>query len=259
MQENPFFSIITVTLDSLPGLQATDRSLMLQSFRDFEWIVVDGGSKDGTRDFLQHSSATSISHPDAAFFEGMNMGLARASGDYVLFLGAGDRLAYANTLARLRNFIRSESTPPDFIYGDTLEGGAYKSARGHDHLKLGMFTPHQAMICRRGMLNGLSYDTRYRIAADYDLTARLLQRSKNISYFPLPVCAFEQAGTLQQKTARARSEQFLVRKRLKIAGLLENSVIYLLQFLSGTAGRFRPAFNWRAKSPPTAQPGFAQN
>ncbi len=263
MHQTPFFSIITVTLDNLPGLQATDRSLKLQSFLDFEWIVMDGGSADGTRSFLEHSSAAWISRPgpekDAAFSGSMNLGLARANGDYILFLNAGDQLAYANTLARLRNFIRSEPAPPDFIYGDWLEDGEYKSARPPEHLRRGMFTQHQSMVFRRGSLSGLSYDTRYDIAADYDFTAQMLQRSKNISYFPLPVCAPQKRSIMQHETAAGLTEQFLVRKRLKIAGLFENITTFLLQHAAEIMRRLtRPASQKCTKSSANNKPGFAQ-
>jgi putative colanic acid biosynthesis glycosyltransferase len=226
MRENPVFSIITVTHNNLPGLQKTDRSLKLQSFRDFEWIVIDSGSADGTEGFLTHSNASSMRRDGCSKYDAMNLGLARASGDYVLFLDAGDKLAFANTLARLHNFIRSARKAPDFLYGDCLEGETYKPARAHTQLRLGLFTPHQAMVYRRRVLNGLSFDTRYKIAADYDFTARLLQHAKHIDYYPLPVCAFEKP---QQKSRHSRAEQFLIRRRLKIAGPLQNTALYLLQ------------------------------
>lgn len=82
------------------------------------------------------------------------------------------------------------------------------------------------MVCRRGILNGLSFDVQYKIAADYDFTVRLLQHAKHVDYYPLPVCAFEKP---QQKSRHDRAEQFLIRRRLKIAGPLENTALYLLQ------------------------------
>lgn len=226
MRENPVFSIITVTHNNLPGLQKTDHSLRLQSFRDFEWIVIDCGSADGTQGFLAHSNASSISREGCSKYDAMNLGMARATGDYVLFLRAGDKLAFANTLARLHNFIRSARKPQDFIYGDCLEDGAYKSAREHAQLRLGMFTPHQAMVYRRGALNGLSFDAQYKIAADYDFTARVLEHCKYIDYYPLPVSALEKP---QQKSRQGLAEQFMIRRRLKIAGPLQNTALYLLQ------------------------------
>lgn len=259
MTENPVFSIITVTLNNLPGLQKTDHSLKLQSFRDFEWIVIDGGSSDGTQGYLAHSNASWLSRQDSGIYDAMNIGLAKASGDYVLFLNAGDKLAFANTLGRLHNFIRSARKPSDFIYGDSLEGSAYKPARPHNRLKLGMFTHHQAMVYRRSILNGLSYDTRYKIAADYGLTAKVLQQAKNIDYYPLPVCVFEEGGISQQKAWKGRAEQFLIRRRLKIAGPLENVAIYLLQAAAWTGRRIAPAIYWRVKSSGNRRPGFAQN
>lgn len=256
MPENPVFSIITVTRGNLPGLRGTDHSLKLQSFRDFEWIVVDCGTADGTQDYLAYSSACSISRPGGEFSEAMNLGLARAAGDYILFLEAGNKLAFANTLARLHNFIRSSRKVPDFIYGDVLENGVYRSARPHTQLRLGMFTPQQAMVCRRSILNGLSCDGRYKIAAAYDLTAKLLQHAKQVEHYPLPVCAFEKA---QQNSWRGFSEQLLIRRRLKLSGPTENAAIFLLQIAAWSGRKIAPSFAARTKPTAPRKPGFALN
>lgn len=259
MLKNPVFSIISVSLNNLPGLQKTDLSLKIQSFQDFEWIVMDGGSTDGTAEYLSHTRASWISKPDGGIFDGMNRGLARASGDYVIFLNAGDKLAFANTLARIYNFIKSEKRTPDFIYGDSLEGTDYKPARPHTDLKLGMFTHHQAMIYRRESLHGFCYDTRYTIAADYDFTAQALRTARHVMYFPLPVCVFEPGGVSQKQAGGGRMEQALVRHRQKIANIFENAAIYLLQTAVWTARGIAPKLYWHVKSSGNKHPGFARN
>jgi putative colanic acid biosynthesis glycosyltransferase len=259
MPKNPVFSIITVTLNNLSGLQKTDLSLKIQSFQDFEWIVMDGGSTDGTQDYLAHTKASWLSKPDNGIYDAMNRGLAKAAGDYILFLNAGDKLAFANTLARIHNFIKSEKLVPDFLYGDSLEGGAYKPARAHTDIKRGMFTHHQAMVYRREALHGLGYDTRYKIAADYDFTAQAVQRADHVIYFPLPVCVFEQGGVSQKNATRGRNEQFMVRHRHQVSNVFENAAIYLLQAAAWTGRRIVPALYWRVKSSGNKTPGFAQN
>ncbi|MCE7887436.1 MAG: glycosyltransferase [Alphaproteobacteria bacterium PRO2] len=256
MRENPVFSIITVTHDNLPGLQKTDHSLKLQSFRDFEWIVIDCGSADGTESFLTYSNASLITRESCSKYDAMNFGLARATGDYVLFLDAGNKLAFANTLARLHNFIRSARKIPGFIYGDFFEDSAYKTARPHEQLRLGMFTRHAAMVYKRGALNGLSFDARYKITADYDFTARLLRHAKQVEYYPLPLCALEKA---QQNSWRGFSEQLLIRRRLKLAGPTKNAAIFLLQAAIWAGGKIMPALHGRSKPSASKQPRFAQN
>ncbi len=258
MLKNQLFSIVSVTLNYAVGLQKTGHSLRIQSFQDFEWIVVDGGSADGTRDYLAHTKANWTSQPDSGIYDAMNKGLKRASGDYIIFLNAGDLLASANTLARLETFIRAEKAPPDFIYGDSLESGAYKPARSHEQIRLGMFTHHQSMVYRRLSLHGAAYDTRYKIAADYDFTARALRLADACVHFPFAVCIFESGGVSQQSAARGRGEQFLIRSRLKISNMLENVSIYLLQAASWTARRLLPGFYWRVKSSGNRRRGFAR-
>lgn len=256
--DNPFFSIVSVTLNNKHGLQKTDHSLKIQSFRDFEWIVVDGGSHDGTLDDLKTSTAHWSSEPDGGIYDAMNKGLAKSTGQYVIFLNAGDRLAFANTLLRLHNLIQAEKKPPDFVYGDSREADSYKPARDPDHLSFGMFTHHQAMIYRREALGSLNYDIRYKIAADYDFTARLLQQRAKILYFPLPVCLFEPGGISQTNARLGRKEQFLVRHRLNLCGPLKNIIIYLLQGAWWTLRTRMPTLYWRVKSSGNRRPGFAQ-
>lgn len=101
MPENPLFSIITVTLNNLPGLRKTRDSVTAQQFQDFEWLVVDGGSSDGSVEFLQDCTANFTSAPDKGPFDAMNKGLERARGQYLLFLNAGDTLAAPDVLRQI--------------------------------------------------------------------------------------------------------------------------------------------------------------
>jgi putative colanic acid biosynthesis glycosyltransferase len=73
MSKNPVFSVITVTLDNLAGLEKTYDSIKAQSFQDLEWIVIDGGSSDGTRDFLKNH-ALALSEPDRGLYDAMEQG-----------------------------------------------------------------------------------------------------------------------------------------------------------------------------------------
>lgn len=149
----PLFSIVTVVLNDREGLGRTRASLRRQSCRDFAWIVVDGGSEDGTRDEIVRSApeiAWWRSGPDRGLYDAMNIGMAAATGDYLLFLNAGDELASPDSLERLAAEIRRHSSP-DFLYCDALErtlGGTLllKPARSHRTLWYGMF-PHRRGCC----------------------------------------------------------------------------------------------------------------
>src|SRR5262245_38437900 len=92
--QRPLFSIVTITYNDLAGFRETAASVAGQTFKNFEWIVVDGGSTDGTLDFLDvfpRRPDQRISEPDKGIYDAMNKGIERASGVYTIFMNGGDR------------------------------------------------------------------------------------------------------------------------------------------------------------------------
>jgi putative colanic acid biosynthesis glycosyltransferase len=241
------FSIVTVTRNNIEGLRRTQAGIAAQTFPEYEWLVADGGSTDGTVDFLKTTQAHWLTEKDRGIYDAMNKGLTHASGDYVLFLNAGDEFAAPDTLQKIAARLARAGELPDFIYGDALEAGHYKTARAHTKMKRGMFTHHQAMLYRRGAAADLRYDLSYAIAADYDFTARFLKTAHSVLYCPFPVCRFEPGGISQQRTMLGRREQFQVRERLKIAGSFGNAWIYGLQSAALLLRRLLPGIYWRLK------------
>lgn len=257
----PLFSLVTVTRDNLAGLRATAESVARQRFHDFEWIVIDGASKDGTVDFLEQSSASLSfwsSEPDSGIYDAMNKGLERARGRYTIFLNAGDRLAAPDVLDHLAQAVFESA--PDFLYGDALEDHAgravLKPARSHERLARGMFTHHQAMAYRTEALKALHYDLRYAVSADYDLTCRFLRVAPRALYVPRPLCVFEAGGVSQRRTALARAEQYRIRRALGLCGPLRNAAIYLMQCASLLLRRAAPGLYWRLRSCTICAPRF---
>ncbi|MCB9987731.1 MAG: glycosyltransferase [Rhodospirillales bacterium] len=246
------FSIITVTRNNLEGLQKTHRSLIPQTCRDFEWIIIDGASTDGTADYLKNLPEGWVSEPDNGIYDAMNKGITRAQGDYLLFLNAGDQLATVHTLARIREALKSRK--PALIYGDALEerpgeSPALKPARPHKKAAWGLFTHHQAMLYNRAAIGERRYDLSYKIAADYDFTLRVLKASAGDAlYVSLPVCLFEAGGLSQQRTRLARSEQFTIRKATLGLNPVLNSAITGKQIAAQLLKDNAPAFYWRLRT-----------
>lgn len=223
---------------------------MAQTYRNFEWIVVDGGSTDGTAEFLKTlPKAQGRSEPDKGIYDAMNKGIERSNGDYLLFLNAGDEFATPDVLERLSAAMLQQKTPPDFIYGDALEERpndvpAYKRARYADKILWGLVTHHQAMLYRRAALGVLRYDQTYKIAADYKLTLEFLRQNKNALYVPFPICLFESGGVSQRRVVQGRCEQFAIRHETKACSLAFNALIFVAQTASYTLRRFCPALYW---------------
>lgn len=253
----PLFSVVTVTRDNLEGLRRTAESIARQRCRDFEWIVIDGASQDGTAAFLEKSDLCGdarsrlsfLSEPDSGIYDAMNKGIACARGFYTVFLNAGDCFAAPDVLERMAASIAARL--PDFLYGDALEihreRTVCKGARPHATRARGMFTHHQAMLYRSEILRTMRYDLRYDIAADYDLTCRFLRAAGFVLYLPYPLCLFEAGGLSQQKTARARRQQYAIRRALGLCSAAENAWIYLMQSAALFLRRTAPGLYWRLR------------
>ena len=235
------FSVITVTRNNLAGLKRTRESLKIQSCMDYEWIIIDGNSSDGTKEYLSTLPARALSEPDEGIYDAMNKGIKLATGKYLIFMNAGDIFAEAHVLQN----VKDSASSADFIYGDSIEV-FYKHRRHHKHIDFGLFTHHQSIFYRRECIGDLRYDVRYQIAADYDFTARFLKRASRVLPLPFPICYFESGGISQQKAWQGRREQFQSRRALGI-NPAKNILIFSLQTLTWSVRQVFPAFYARMK------------
>lgn len=232
----PLFSIVTITYNNRAGLEKTAASVMAQVFKNYEWIIIDALSGDGTENLLRSLPARVIREKDNGIYDAMNKGIAAATGAYTIFLNAGDCFSDPDILATLARAVNAHN--PDFIYGDALEDdGRYKKARTPKWLFYGMFTHHQSMLYRTALLKDFRYDTSYAIAADYDLTVRFLRRGHIVHYCPAAICIFESGGVSQRQMRLGRVEQFRARKDLRVCGGLANLSVFIVQTV--TAARRR--------------------
>lgn len=181
-------SIVTVCLNNAKSIEDTVRGVIAQDYGDIEYIVVDGGSSDGTADILREYRsriATCISEPDGGTYDAMNKGISLATGDVVGFLNAGD--FYANESALSRVVAAFRETACQAVYGD-LEYVAerdparvvrrWRSQAYRDGLfEKGWHPPHPTFFARRQVFDQYGYfDLRYKISADYELMLRLLKK-----------------------------------------------------------------------------------
>lgn len=220
MTDGPMFSVVSVTRNDCAGLRKTYDSLIAQEGApSFEWIVIDGASTDGTVEFLKSLSPAFpvdwISEPDQGIYDAMNKGQRRSRGDYLLFLNGGDALADESVLCKVAE--NGVAKGADFIYGDALEStpdGAllYKKARSARRAWWGMFTHHQAMFYRRSSVDGLLYDLRFPIGADYAYTLEALGRARKTVMLPFVICIFEQGGASSQSVSSGLRDQWRIRR-----------------------------------------------
>lgn len=164
-------SIITVNLNNRDGLQKTIDSVICQTFRDFEWIVIDGGSTDGSKELIEQYAdhfAYWVSEPDKGIYNAMNKGIRVAQGEYLQFLNSGDW--FWNSIALETVF--SKDRQSDILYGDMAIINNNTLIRQYpDQLSFAQLYDtsicHQASFIKSHLLKNELYDESFRIASDW--------------------------------------------------------------------------------------------
>ena len=235
------FSVITITYNAAGCLQRTLDSVMAQTYEDVEHLIIDGASTDGTlamaQQYKERNDAPTPpyaatqpqtrhkviihSEPDNGIYDAMNKGLTQASGDYVLFLNAGDFFPSADTMEQMVHNCHLNELPTDslpaVVYGNTdivdSEGRYLRPRRLQPPERLtwrsfrhGMLVCHQAFYARADVAKNLQYDTRYRYSADVDWCIRVMREAERLG-LPLVgaqmtlACYTEQGATTRHHRA----------------------------------------------------------
>lgn len=163
-------TVITINLNNRDGLRRTMDSVRAQTWKGFEWILIDGGSTDGSRELIlehQDDFAFWCSEPDDGIYPAMNKGCARASGDYVLFLNSGDSLYDPTVLER----VHAAGLQDDIVAGQMVRLDNGLLFRHYDpDILVQLYTDtigHQATFIRRNLLEKYPYDESLRIVSDW--------------------------------------------------------------------------------------------
>lgn len=217
----PKVSIITVTYNCKDKLQLTLNSVFNQSFKDWEQIVIDGKSQDGTVDVIksnQDKISYWISEKDGGVYDAMNKGLKAAKGEYVLFLNAGDTFYSKYSLGRIPFIDQSDA---DIFYGETIivneEGkqlGLRQKKLPHNltwrHFKDGMVVCHQSILVKRELAP--EYVLSYRYSADIDWVLLSLKRARKIIFTNSIISVFETGGFSAQNKWNSWLERWTIMK-----------------------------------------------
>lgn len=216
----PLFSIITVTWNAADVIAPTLESVQRQTSSDYEMLIIDGASTDGTLDIVKRASISSLrvfSEPDKGLYDAMNKGIARAQGRYLIFLNAGDAFASDTVLARLAMLTGDN---PGVIYGQTQLVDADREVVGNRHLTApkrltvdsflrGMVVCHQAFVARRDLVP--EYDLNYRLSADYDWCIRVLKKSPLNAYAGrVPIISYLADGMTTRHHSKSLWERYRI-------------------------------------------------
>jgi len=211
----PKVSIITICRNE-KLIEETCRSVAAQIFDDFEWLVIDGASTDGTLEVLERYRqymSFFVSEPDGGIYEAMNKGIREARGAYLLFLNGGDSLADPLVLARFFSFETDNPclTPlkpllqADIIWGEVVsrETGFLPRLRlPVNHRRLGLVyfkisgLPHSAVFIKKSLFEKIGlYDASFKISGDYEWFMRAILRWRaSYEYVPLVISIYNFEG-----------------------------------------------------------------
>lgn len=216
MSAAPPLSVILVCKNPGPRLPAALASVWEQLHVAPEIVVIDGASTDGTREWLESQRArltVLVSEPDAGIYDAMNKGVARATGEWVFFLGADDRLVGDMVLSEAVNWMKK--TEAGIAAGEAAfnDGRIYK-LRSHVNPLARNFVHHQAAFYRRSLfLENDGFDTSLAVMADYEFNVRLWKNRVRFKPIPLRISACGTGGMSDAGHWRGYREEITVRHR----------------------------------------------
>ena len=211
-------SIITINFNNRDGLRKTIESVVNQTWQEFEYIIIDGGSTDGSVEVIKEYAARIdywVSEPDKGIYDAMNKGIDQAKGEYCLFMNSGDCIYRPTTLEE----VYTELDGSDIINGHVFfSNGAQQ--RSPSEIRLSFFyrlnsLPHQASFIATNLLKQRHYDTQYKIVSDYKFYIEtLIQNQATYKMINSFIAMFDYNGISSSNVALRKQEQLDVLAKL---------------------------------------------
>jgi glycosyltransferase involved in cell wall biosynthesis len=208
------YSIITVNFNNKEGLRRTIESVIGQTYRDFEFIVIDGGSTDGSADVLReyddHISYW-VSEKDSGIYNGMNKGITKATGDYLNFMNSGDCFFSSDILEKVASY----KDDADFIIGKDYH---YNHEKQQSHVSIQpprttmvhffvATLDHQSSFIKRELFANSLYREDYRLVSDWIFyVEKIVSEGKTVRFIDEVICRREEGGLSEQQWERNRKE-----------------------------------------------------
>ena len=202
MQTKPLISIITVAYNNKFGLEETIKSVISQTWKNFEFVIIDGNSNDGSKELLESYSSQIdfwVSEPDKGIYNAMNKGIRKASGEYLIFMNSGDRFSANDILEKIIPHFNNE----DIVYGNAyyeLENRKKYEYKIPPKITIGSLLKepicHQSAFFRKELFEKYGmYDENNKIASDWTFMMDIFVHH-NISqkYINVFISIFEKTG-----------------------------------------------------------------
>lgn len=242
MNESLKISIITVCYNSVEYLEDAVESVLSQDYDNFEYIIIDGGSTDGTLDIIRKYEsrlAYWISAPDRGIYDAMNKGIAQASGDIIGMINSDDYYL-PGAFRKVANAFADKSLDDNIFWGDIMHGDERVLGWREWNVKRGAFAPHPSMFCPKKVYERIgAYSLDYKILADYDFMYRAINyhHIEHI-YLPEPIAFFRPGGLASQNILPSLKEELEVKLRYGQPWLIACTV-FLLKIIKNSHKIFK--------------------
>ncbi|MBO4266284.1 MAG: glycosyltransferase [Lachnospiraceae bacterium] len=195
-------SVVTVCYNEKNTIRETVESVLAQKYDDYEYIIMDGASTDGTLDIIKEYADNPkmkyMSEPDTGLFNAMNKSLTLVSGQYVIFMNSGDLFLDENVLADVAPYLRE-----DIVYGDVLrrtkEGSYIQKYKGTHWERIrmmlcGLAFCHQTQFTKTEVMKRYGFREDHKITADFDFVVRALSDKRSFKHVDRVICSFDHDG-----------------------------------------------------------------
>lgn len=217
-------TIITINFNNADALHRTMQSVFSQTYQDFEYIVIDGGSTDGSREIIEKDARRLdywVSEPDKGIYNAMNKGIDKAHGEYCLFLNSGDTLHDCKVLEDVIPLLDGTVViTGSLMYGANIM--SYKKELNFLRLELGGL-PHQSCFIRTDWMKQYKYDESLKIVSDWKFFFQvLIMNNQSHKFIDRIITDFDLNGISSTNLPLLRKEREIVLKELFPQKLFED-------------------------------------
>lgn len=223
-------SVVTVCYNAVQTLEKTMLSVLNQTYPDIEYIIIDGGSTDGTVDIIKKYAdrlAYWVSEPDKGIYDAMNKGIKVATGEWINFMNAGDSFYQNKTIELLIEFMQDKIV--DIIYGDTLflapSLNYIRKTLPLDTISRCMPFGHQSTFVKTSLMKEEKFDVSFRSSGDYNFFYKMYYQHKSFHYIPQVIAKYDNT-----KGVSIENYKLVLRENARIWNI-ENDILWKCKYL----------------------------
>jgi glycosyltransferase involved in cell wall biosynthesis len=185
----PKISVVTVVLNNQTQIEATIQSVINQTYSNIEYIIIDGGSTDGTLDIIdkyKNSISVIVSEPDKGLYDAMNKGTDKATGEWIIYMNSGDRFYNSDVLTDIFKNDYEKVKQADVLYSDSIAEYKTRSIRKRPRkikwIWIRNLAVHQSVFIKTDIAREKKFEMKFEIAADYDVIYYAFQKGAVFKY-----------------------------------------------------------------------------